>query len=126
MPSYADSLEVPQWLDLVAYLKGLTEGGEHPEGHGIERVAAAGDYRIRLVYTGRHHAASRATGHLMAFITARETGEAVPYFRSTATAGAGTPAGRSRSDLWSPTIAHYGPAWCSEADTKLTPSVPHP
>ena len=92
MPSYADSLSVAQWLDLVAYLKGLTEGGEHPEALGVERVATAGDYRIRLVYVdgghGAHgdHAASRsARGHLMAFITERDTGEAVPYLPVTAT-----------------------------------------
>jgi len=86
MPSYADSLSVTQWLDLVAYLKGLTEGGEHPESLGIERVATAGEYRIRLMYTdGAHggHAGRQGSrhpaGHLMAFITERETGEAVPY-----------------------------------------------
>jgi hypothetical protein len=56
MPSYADSLTVTQWLDLVAYLKSLTEGGEHPEGHGIERVTTAGDYRIRVVYADSGHA----------------------------------------------------------------------
>jgi uncharacterized protein involved in high-affinity Fe2+ transport len=99
MPSYADSLSLTQWLDLVAYLKGLTEGGEHPEGHGVERLATAGAYRIRLVYMdgghdpraghGRHHGASatapRVAGHLMAFITEREGGEAVPYLPVTAT-----------------------------------------
>lgn len=92
MPSYADSLTLQQWLDLVAYLKGLTEGGEHPEGNGIERVATAGGYRIRLVYAdGGHeshagHRAGNATGgHLMAFITEKETGEAIPYLPVTAT-----------------------------------------
>lgn len=91
MPSYADSLSVTQWLDLVAYLKGLTEGGEHPESHGVERVATAGDYRIRLVYMdgghgahASHGAVRSARGHLMAFITERETGEAVPYLPVTA------------------------------------------
>lgn len=92
MPSYADSLTLQQWLDLVAYLKGLTEGGEHPEGHGIERVATAGDYRIRLVYAdggheghAGHGAGSAAGGHLMAFITEKETGEAIPYLPVIAT-----------------------------------------
>lgn len=95
MPSYADTLTLQQWVDLVAYLKGLTEGGEHPEGHGIERVATAGDYRIRLVYAdGGHdahagHAAKGAQrrhgGHLMAFITEKETGEMIPYLPVTAT-----------------------------------------
>lgn len=87
MPSYADSIGLQQWLDLVAYLKGLTEGGEHPEGHGIERVATAGDYRIRLVYAdGGHegHAGHAAGGHLMAFIAEKETGETIPYLPVTA------------------------------------------
>lgn len=105
MPSYAESLSVPQWLDLVAYLKSLTAGGEHPEGHGIERRATVGDYRIRVVYTGAghegHHGqgaghgqaghgaaappATSAMGHLMTYVTERETGEAVPYLPVTAT-----------------------------------------
>ncbi len=105
MPSYADSLGVTQWLDLIAYLKSLTEGGEHPEGHGIERVATVGDYRVRVVYAGADHAghgehdavgghaghgapaqpAKRATGHLMAYVTERETGEAIPYLPVSAT-----------------------------------------
>ena len=101
MPSYADSLSVPQWLDLVAYLKSLTEGGEDHAGHGVERVAIAGDYRIRLVYAAGGHeghaghtmATQHSAGHLMAFITERETGEAVPYLPVTVTAtvsGGGT------------------------------------
>jgi len=105
MPSYADSLSVQQWLDLVAYLKSLTEGGEHPEGHGVERVATVGDYRVRVVYAGADHAGHgehgaagghaghgapappvrRATGHLMAYVTERETGEAIPYLPVSAT-----------------------------------------
>ena len=105
MPSYADSLSVPQWLDLVAYLKNLTEGGEHPEGHGIERSATVGDYRIRVVYAGAGHQGhhehgaggghaghgvaapppTSAMGHLMAYVTERETGEAVPYLPVSAT-----------------------------------------
>jgi mono/diheme cytochrome c family protein len=99
MPSYADSLTVTQWLDLVAYLKSLTEGGEAEEAmHGVERTATAGDYRIRLVYVagGHHghggHAGAPAAGHLMAFITDPQTGEAIPYLPVTATvqsAGAG-------------------------------------
>ena len=126
MPSYADSLSLTEWLDLVAYLKGLTEGGEHPEGHGIERVATAGDYRIRLVYEGVGHeghaghgghvghqgaaAAPRAAGHLMAFITERESGGAGPYLPVTATVqGPGT---ARRTITLRPMIAdagfHYG------------------
>ena len=83
MPSFADTLSLAQWVDLVAYLKSLTEGGEHPEDHAVERVTTAGEYRIRLVYANElgGHAGHGvpATGHLMAFITERETGETVPY-----------------------------------------------
>jgi mono/diheme cytochrome c family protein len=94
MPSYADSLTLAQWVDLVAYLKGLTEGGKHPMRHAVERVATAGAYRIRLVYAEGHgdhmaHHGAPAGGmarpHLMAFITDRESGEAVPYLPVTAT-----------------------------------------
>ena len=93
MPSYVDSLSLVQWIDLVAYLKSLTEGGEHPVSHGVERVATAGAYRIRLVYSQGHsghgghmeHQGAPASGHLMAFITERESGESVPYLPVTAT-----------------------------------------
>jgi hypothetical protein len=105
MPSYADSLSLTQWLDLVAYLKGLTEGGDHPDDH-VERVATAGDYRIRLVYSdGGHHGAGhgahpgadgpRAAGHLMAFITEQQTGQAIPYLPVTATVQAAGAARRT-------------------------------
>ena len=100
MPSFADSLLVTQWLDLVAYLKSLTAGGDDPHaGHEIEREASAGHYRIRLVYVGAHDAhragpggapagpapsARRGAGHLMAFITDRRLDEPVPYLPVTA------------------------------------------
>jgi hypothetical protein len=100
MPSFADSLSLAQWIDLVAFLKALTEGGEHPEEHGVQQVTTAGEYRVRLVYadggrgghSSHHGAAARPAGHLMAFITSRESGEAVPYLPVTLTvhaAGAG-------------------------------------
>lgn len=135
MPSYADSLTVTQWLDVVAYLKNLTEGGEHPAGHGVERVATAGDYRIRLVYAAGGHGAHaghgtagapathgghamaparkagpRPAGHLMAFITERETGEAVPYLPVTAVVQG--PGGARQTLTLRPMISqsgfHYG------------------
>ena len=130
MPSYADSLSVPQWLDLVAYLKGLTEGGEHPEGQGIERSATVGDYRIRVVYTGAGHEghhehgaggghaghgptarpATPTMGHLMVFVTERVTGEAVPYLPVSATVR--RPGLAGRTIRLRPTIGdggfHYG------------------
>jgi uncharacterized protein involved in high-affinity Fe2+ transport len=101
MPSYADTLSLTQWVDLVAFLKGLTEGGEHPMTHGIERVATAGAYQIRLVYAQGHdgghmeHHMAPAAGHLMAFITERESGEAVPYLPVTATVQAAGTARRT-------------------------------
>lgn len=84
MPSYADSLTLAQWLDLVAYLKTLTGG----HGHAAEpaREARAGDYRIRLVFASGHaHGEPAGRGHLMAFITDADTDEPVPYLPVTAT-----------------------------------------
>jgi mono/diheme cytochrome c family protein len=77
MPSFADSLSLAQWLDLVAYLQSLTTGvGDAPHtDHGIERERVMGDYRIRLVYAGRR---------LSVFVTDREFDEPVPYLPVTA------------------------------------------
>ncbi|MBI4638763.1 MAG: iron transporter [Candidatus Rokubacteria bacterium] len=72
MPSYADSLTVPQLLDLVGYIASQRGGGEHAEvGPAAAREKVVGDYRIRLAY--------RAEGHLMVFITDTERGEPIPY-----------------------------------------------
>ena len=131
MPSYADSLSLAQWVDLVAYLKGLTEGGEHPQAHGVERVTTAGNYRIRLVYAEGHgghmrHQAAPMAGHLMAFITERESGEAVPYLPVTATVQA---AGAARRTITlRPMIGdegfHYGAdVTLPKRTTKLTLAV---
>ena len=110
MPSYADALSVKQLIDVVAYLKSLgsAEGGHAAHGAtgargpGAAREKSIGDYALRLVYapaTGgdhhehAHHGAPRAAaGHLMAFVTDRESGEAVPYLPVTVTVhAAGTP-----------------------------------
>jgi hypothetical protein len=170
MPSYADSLTVTQWLDLVAYLKGLTEGGEHPIGHAVERVTTAGEYRIRVVYAGPEdhggagtpapqgapaasgghgmqgapaasggHAhpgapvahpgprkgAAHPTGRLMAFITDRETGEAVPYLPVSVTVTAAQAPGARRALTLRPMVSdrgfHYGAdATLPEPTHKLT------
>lgn len=135
MPSYGDSLTLAQWLDLVAYLKGLSESGRQHDSaaaKNVERVATAGDYRIRLVYMepaghGGHaghagHAAPGAstapTGHLMAFITDEGTGEPVPYLPVSATAHG---AGATRTVTLRPMVGdggfHYG------ADVALTPQT---
>jgi uncharacterized protein involved in high-affinity Fe2+ transport len=79
MPSYADSLTLEQWTDLSTYLKSLREGGEHTMEPGIERVATAGQYRVRLVYAQGHGMGGHGAGHLMAYITEPESGQAVPY-----------------------------------------------
>src|SRR5438876_1225850 len=91
MPSFADSVSVGELLDLVAYMKSLTDGGNHDHHHaGPRGEAVAGPYRVRLVYAGGghqhdhhqghdHRAASKTSGHLMAFITdgaARRSAEA--------------------------------------------------
>lgn len=90
MPSFSDSLSVVQWIDLVAYLKSLSDGGDRHAGHEITREQIAGDYRIRVMYTGgaggpEHHHGGGGAGHLMVFVLDRETGEAVPYLPVTAT-----------------------------------------
>ena len=101
MPSFADSLTVPQLLDLVAYLKSLTGDHAGHHGPGVERVTVAGDYRVRLLYQAAHaghdhadhsghkghagHGESTAPGVLMAFVEERESGERVPYLTVSAT-----------------------------------------
>lgn len=122
MPSYADSLTLAQWLDLVAYLRSLTGGEDHePEA---TRQARAGEYRIRLVFAahaphdsgGHAHGAGPAPrrpaerGHLMAFITDAETDEPVPYLLVTAAlqgAGGGGPTVRLEPMLGTEGF-HYG------------------
>jgi mono/diheme cytochrome c family protein len=109
MPDYRDTLTVAEFVDLLAYLKGLKSGhaeaAAHPDGHDdhgalLDRVV--GDYRIRVIYheakTGRPGHGDHAHGgdgdkapqvtaqnHLMAFITDGKTGEAVPYLPVSAT-----------------------------------------
>lgn len=126
MPSFADSLSLAQWLDLVAYLTSLTAGGEAPHhGQEVERSQVAGDYRIRLIYeagagaahggghSDGHGASARPTGargHLMAFIMDREFNEPVPYLPVTATVH--TPGHPPRTVKLSPMVSdrgfHYG------------------
>lgn len=99
MPTYEDSLSVIQLIDLVAFLKSLTDAGQ---GHGAAPLEkTAGDYTVRLDYRtagdaqGGHagHGAQPARGHLMAFVADRETREAVPHLPVTATVRiAGKPA----------------------------------
>jgi mono/diheme cytochrome c family protein len=121
MPSYADTLSVVQLVDLVAYLKSLTDGG-HEHG-AAPAVKSEGDYTVRLEYRGGEqgqddHAghsghgapAAAAPGHLMVFVSDRVSGEPVPYLPVTATIrGAGVP---GRVVKLSPMVGaqgfHYG------------------
>ena len=88
MPTYEDSLSVTQLIDLVAFLKSLTDAGR---GHGAAPLEkSAGDYTVRLEYRTAGdghggHGAQPARGHLMAFVADRETREVVPYLPVTAT-----------------------------------------
>jgi mono/diheme cytochrome c family protein len=114
MPSYADSLSVTQLVDLVAFLRSLTAGGDGHRPVSMEKTA--GDYTVRLEYGGGHgdhagHAApAGAAGHLMVFVSDRVTGEPVPYLPLTAAIrAAGKPAQTVRL---SPMVGgrgfHYG------------------
>jgi uncharacterized protein involved in high-affinity Fe2+ transport len=92
MPSFSESLSVTQWIDLVAYLGSLTSGGPGHGAHAAGRERTVGDYTIRLVYRraggmphGDHAGDAQGTGHLMVFVTDRESREPVPYLPVTAT-----------------------------------------
>ena len=93
MPSFADSLSVTQLIDLVAYLKSLTDpGGGHDHG-AVATEKTVGEYTVRLEYKaagdghGDHagHGARAGHDHLLVFIAERETGAPVPYLPVTAT-----------------------------------------
>lgn len=68
MPSYADSLTLAQWVDLVAYIASLTDGHGHDDHAGeIVREAQAGDYQVRLIFAqhgqGHGHGHGAGQGH---------------------------------------------------------------
>ena len=96
MPSYADSLSVPQLLDLVAFIKAQDGGGHaHHGGAGAMQERMVGPYRVRLAFRdarghGGEHAghgahahrapaAGGVAGHLMVFVSDVTTGDPVPY-----------------------------------------------
>ena len=109
MPSYAESLSVPQLLDLVTYLRSLTAGGHMHAAADAGREKLIGEYRIRVAYAGAadnahaahdghpHGGTSRPpaapggavvkppSGHLAVFITSADTGQPVPYLPVRAT-----------------------------------------
>src|SRR5262245_5994835 len=102
MPDFRDSLTLAETIDLVAYIRSLTEGG-HQQHHAAEppREQAAGDYRVRVAYAApgggqqpgqaqgghMHHGGGDAAvaGHLMVFVTDAATGEPMPYLPVNAT-----------------------------------------
>lgn len=95
MPSFGDSLTVPQLLDLVAYLQSLRDAGHDHERGQAEREQVAGPYRVRLAYeaTGAGHASEHAGhggarprhGRLAVSVADRLTGAPVPYLPVSAT-----------------------------------------
>ena len=96
MPDYRDSLTVTELVDLVAYIRSLSGGGEHhhPEANAPQEKTA-GPYTVRVEYqeptdTGHSHGAtsSKRTGQLKVFLRDTATGETVPYVPVTATIAA--------------------------------------
>ncbi len=106
MPDFRDSLTLAEAIDLVAYIRSLTGGGEHahpPAEAPAGRERVVGDYRVRLAYAGpgagghehdqhqgghQPHGAGAASGppaHLMVFVSDTALGEPVPYLPITAT-----------------------------------------
>jgi mono/diheme cytochrome c family protein len=76
MPDYRDTLTVTELIDLVTYLKSLTGDAGHAHAAAAPaREQVAGSYHVRLDY----HAHGAQPGHVMVFVTDRQTGEPVPY-----------------------------------------------
>lgn len=69
MPSFADSLTVPELLDLVAYIASLVDDDKHePHAGAGAPEQVVGDYRIRVAYhsdaeSGKSAPAHGAHGH---------------------------------------------------------------
>jgi mono/diheme cytochrome c family protein len=116
MPDYRDTLTVTELIDLVAYIKSLTGGGGHAHpGAPPAREQEAGSYRVRLGY----HAHGTQTGHVMVFVTDRETGEPVPYLPVSVTLQArqGAPRRVSLAPMMGTDGFHYG------ADVSVPPGT---
>jgi hypothetical protein len=52
MPDFRDSLTLAEAIDLVAYVRSLTEGGHHHDHGTAPREQVSGSYRVRLAYAG--------------------------------------------------------------------------
>jgi mono/diheme cytochrome c family protein len=125
MPDYRDTFTVAELIDLVAYLKSLTGGGHHAHaGAPAAREQDAGSYRVRLEY----HAHGQA-GHVMVFVTDRQTGEPVPYLPVSVTLHArqGTPRRVALAPMTGSDGFHYGvDVGVPPATTKVTVSIGRP
>jgi len=90
----------------VAYLKSLTGGGAHTAAAPPAREQVAGGYRVRLDY----QAHGARPGHVMVFVTDRQTGEPVPYLPVSVTLHG--PQGAPRRVALAPMMSdrgfHYG------------------
>ena len=147
MPDFRDSLTLAETIDLVAYIRTLTEGGHH-QHHAAEpaREQAAGDYRVRVAYAapggqgGHQHGAMQghmhhgggdaaAAGHLMVFVTDTVSGQPMPYLPVSATIQAGTTP--AKTVKLTPMVGepgfHYGADVALPADTsKVTVAIGKP
>ena len=139
MPDFRDSLTLAETIDLVAYIRSLSEGGHHMH-HAAEppREQAAGNYRVRVAYAApgghggqhMHHGGGGAgPGHLMVFVTDTVTGEPMPYLPVSATIQAGKAA--AKTVRLAPMVGergfHYGASVVLPADTsKVTVAIGKP
>ena len=148
MPDFRDSLTLAETIDLVAYIRSLTEGGHHMH-HAAEppREQTAGGYRVRVAYAApggqggghqhgqmqgqhMHHGGDGAgPGHLMVFVTDAATGEPMPYLPVSATIQAGKAA--AKTVRLAPMVGergfHYGANVALPADTsKVTVAIGKP
>jgi hypothetical protein len=126
MPDYRDTLTVTELIDLVAYLKSLTGGGQH--AHAAAPPAGeqdAGSYRVRL----RYDAHGTQAGHVMVFVTDRQSGEPVPYLPVSVTLHPpqGAPRRVSLAPMTGSDGFHYGvDVGVPPATTKVTVSIGRP
>lgn len=68
MPDYRDSLTLAEAIDLVAYIRSLTDGDHaHEHAAAAERERVSGAYRVRLVYAaggqGHDHGQAKNDAH---------------------------------------------------------------
>jgi uncharacterized protein involved in high-affinity Fe2+ transport len=102
MPDFRDSLTLAETIDLVAYIRSLTGGGQdHAQHHTeapAEREQVVGNFRVRVAYAapdaghGHDHqhpspggGAGAPLAHLMVFVSDAARGEPLPYLPVRAT-----------------------------------------